>query len=265
MLYGALACISGELKFLLSILFCLFLTGCSTQSTTGAKSIVAEPPYLLHLPGIGGHMGIDDALLRGLREGGISGTIDLYDWTDIDRGLPALGNQSRHREQASIVARRLSDYARQHPGSSITVTCHSAGCGIAAFALEQLPNDVKIDKLLMMQSALSPKYDLSNALRHVNTAAYSFYSEYDPVLDYGTRGFGTVDRVFTAAAGRVSYTCPTGGDPRQYQKLAQFSYDDSWLKLGNVGDHIGPMNRRFARDILAPLLLTGNLPHLSDN
>jgi hypothetical protein len=240
----------------------LFSSGCASLATVQTNA-APEAPYLLHLPGIGGHMGIDDALLNGLKEGGISGTIALYDWTDIDRGLPALGNQTRHREQAQIVAKRLTDYARTHPGSPITITCHSAGCGIAVFALEQLPDDVRIEQLLMMQSALSPEYDLSKALRHVRKSVYSFYSPYDPVLDWGTRGFGTVDRVFTQAAGRVGYQRSASGDETQYLKLIQFPYDSAWLKLGNVGDHIGPMNRRFAREILAPLLLTGHLPDMT--
>lgn len=252
------------MKSLIYPLLLIFAIGCARRTTEVAPQAIAPPtvtpapPYLLHLPGIGGHMAIDDALLRGLKEGGITGKLELYDWTGIDRGLPALGHQNRHREQAKIVADRLSDHARQHPTSLITLTCHSAGCGVAIFALEQLPADVKIDKLLMMHSALSPEYDLSKALARVNRA-YSFYSKHDPVLDYGTRGFGTVDRVFTQAAGRVSYTCPTGGDETQYRKLSQIPHDKAWIEYGNIGDHIGPMDRTFARTVLAPLLRTGYL------
>lgn len=231
----------------------------STEPATQPSEV-----YLLHLPGIGGRMPIDDHLLRGLRAGGIRGNIELYDWTGIDRGLPALGNTARHQAQAQIVADRITAQYRAHPETPIILTGHSAGCGIAIWALEKLPEDVQIQTLVMMQSALSSTYDLSAALKRIRSNAYSFHSPYDPVLDWGTRGLGTVDRLFTQAAGLVSYTCPTGADLQQYQKLRQFGYQNAWLKLGNVGDHIGPMSVPFARFITAPLLLTGNLPDLSD-
>jgi hypothetical protein len=114
---------------------------------------------------------------------------------------------------------------------------------------------------LMMQSALSPGYDLSKALRHVRHA-YAFYSDGDTiVLSAGTRLLGTVDRVHTDAAGRVGYHIPTSQPAaKEYAKLQQFRYRESWLKYDHIGDHIGPMTRRFAQYIIAPLLLTGKLP-----
>ena len=65
--------------------------------------------------------------------------------------------------------------------------------GIAAWALEKLPDDIVIDNWVQMQSALSPDYDLSKALAHVRHA-YSFYSDLDAiVLGTGTRTVGTID------------------------------------------------------------------------
>lgn len=249
-------------RFLIPSLLVL-VSGCIKDTFPTSHAATISPPYLLHLPGIAGRLWIDDAVTRGLKEGGIGGTIEVYNWAGIDRGLPALGFVKRHREQARIVADKLIAHVRQHPGSKITLISHSAGCGIAIYALEQLPDDVGIDALLMMHSALSPEYDLSNALRHV-TRAYSFHSSHDMVLDWGTRAFGTLDRRFSTAAGRVSYSCPAAGDNAQYAKLTQFDYDRKWLKLGNRGDHIGPMDRKFGREMLAPLLLTGKLPDVSD-
>ena len=55
---------------------------------------------------------------------------------------------------------------------------------------------------------------------------------------------------------------PTNADQQQYAKLKQFSYEKTWLRFRNLGDHIGPMTRPFAQAMLAPLLLTGQLPVL---
>src|SRR6185295_12391032 len=50
------------------------------------RSFAAEPSkaFLLHLPGIGGHMRIDDVMTAGLLEGGVNGELEIYDWTDND-------------------------------------------------------------------------------------------------------------------------------------------------------------------------------------
>jgi hypothetical protein len=236
-----------------SVLF-LLLFACSV------KAVPTTQPYLLHIPGIGGHLPLDDHLLRGLQDGGIIGGIELYDWTGTDRGLIALMQEQRHARQSEIVAKMLADKAHAFPGIEITVTSHSGGCGIAVWALEKLPDDVVIDKLLMMESALSPGYDLSKALKHVRHA-YALYSDLDAVvLGTGTRTAGTVDGVYTDAAGRVGYKMPATADARQYEKLKQFEYQDTWMQFGDVGDHIGPMRYRFAKLMIVPLLQTGEMP-----
>jgi hypothetical protein len=88
------------------------------------------------------------------------------------------------------------------------------------------------------------------------------FSEHDPVLGLGTRLFGTIDGVKTEAAGRVGFSRPADADAGQYAKLVPVEYDPAWIRLRNIGDHIGPMMRPFARQILAPLLSTGILPKL---
>ena len=147
---------------------------------------------------------------------------------------------------------------RDHPGSRITVTAHSAGSGIIAWALEQLPDDVTIDSLILLAPALSPGYDLSRALTHVRERAFVFFSPHDStVLGFGTRMFGTVDGPKVDASGRVGFTMPPGADANQYAKLVQIPYRVAWARLDNIGDHIGTMERAFAREVLAPVVLRG--------
>jgi hypothetical protein len=252
--------------------FIVFITllacGCTPQpqASTAPSAIPPplQPPLVIHATGIGGHMAIDDHLVAGLKDGfqeaGEQAEFQIDDWTGPDRGLIALGQVQRHQEQSTLLSQRIADAVHADPRRRIIITSHSAGCGIAVWALEKLPSDVKIDQLVMMQSALSPTYDLSKALSHVKHA-YSFYSANDEaVLGAGTRMMGTVDRVHTDAAGRVGYTRPELADAKQYAKLDQFPYEDSWMKYDDIGDHIGPMTYPFARFMIAPLLLNGKLP-----
>lgn len=214
--------------------------------------------WLLHLPGIGGEMPIDHDMTAGLRDGEYAGRIDIYDWTENQPGLSALLARQRNEREARKIAGMIESRLRKDPSLRITLTSHSAGTGLAVWALEKLPPDMKVQTLVLLAPALSPKYDLSAALRHVRGKAYAFYSSGDTlILGAGTAMFGTVDGVRTVAAGLVGFSRPKDADPTQYQKLVQIPYDKSWLKYGDDGDHIGCMTRRFGQHVVAPVVLKG--------
>lgn len=246
---------------------------CASDAPPVAGALASAPPATergashrdalhIHLPGIGGYRNVDRGMLRGLREGGYNVKIKPYDWTGSDAGLAALVGTQRHRAESIRIAQLIREHARNYPGARITVSAHSAGAGIIAWALEQLPPGVQVDSVLFIAPALSPEYDLSRALAHVREKAYVLYSPYDAaVLGVGTKMLGTVDGVKAEASGKVGFTPPASAvDPQQYDKLVQVPYRAQWIKLGNIGDHIGGLARPFSRAVLAPLLARGELP-----
>jgi hypothetical protein len=226
------------------------------------RAVSHDDTLHIHLPGIGGYRNIDRGLLRGLREGGYDVKLKPFDWTGADAGLAALVATQRHREESTKLAQLIREHARRNPGGRITVTAHSGGTGIVTWALEQLPGSVQVDTVVFIAPALSPEYDLSRALARVRDKVYVFYSPYDAaVLGIGTKMLGTVDGVKAEASGKVGFTRPaTAADERQYEKLVQVPYQSAWIKLGNIGDHIGGLSRPFSRAVLAPLLARGELP-----
>jgi pimeloyl-ACP methyl ester carboxylesterase len=250
----------GMKNVLNSILSAVFfgVVGVSAFITFPARAAEsdANADYLLHLPGIAGYRWVDRQMVAGLREGGYTGRLAMHDWTADHEGLEALLNQPLHEQESQRVAEALTKRYRENPERRIVITAHSGGTGIAVWALEKLPDDVKVDTVVMLASALSPDYDLTKALRHVRGKMYSFNSLTDTlVLGVGTRTFGTVDGVKCDAAGRCNFALPDGADEQQYKKLVQVPYSAAWMALGNIGDHVGPMSSRFARDILAPVVL----------
>lgn len=233
-----------------------------------AAAPAAEPPVdakpadvkasLFHAPGIAGEHVIDRELIRGLRRGGFDGTTEIHDWTEDHRGIAALYGRKRHRAQARLLAEKIEERRREQPGGRVVLTGHSGGSGIVVWALENLPDDVLVDDVLLLAPALSPGYDLSKALKHVRGKMYAFTSPNDViVLGFGTQLFTTIDGQKGDAAGRVGFTCPVDADAAAYEKLVPMPYDKAWMKLGNIGDHIGVMSARFAERVLTPLISAG--------
>lgn len=241
----------------LSLLLCFALL----PMRVGAEEALAPgdggSAWLLHLPGIAGKRRVDDAMILGIREGGFSGSADIYDWTGSDPGLGALLAYQRNLAEAKKVAAMITAHVRGQPGLHVIITAHSGGTGIAVWALERLPSDVKIDTLVLLASALSPEYDLTPALSHVRGHCYAFCSENDVlVLGVGTKMFGTIDGKKTEAAGHVGFLLPPSVDARGYDKLTQILYDRTWVQYDNIGDHMGCMLRPFVRKVVAPLIVS---------
>ena len=228
-----------------------------------AEEARANPPaadfshtWLLHLPGIGGEMGIDRAFIHGLKDGGWEGPTKIYDWTEHDPGIDALHARKRNDREAQIVSEMIELKLKQDPKLQITLTSHSGGTGIAVWALEKLPPGMQIRTLVLLASALSPEYDLSSALKHVSGNAYVYYSENDTlVLGAGTQLFGTIDGKKSVAAGLVGFKMPPDGDKEQYEKLIQRPWIKDWMVFENAGSHIGCMSRPFVSRVLAPVLI----------
>jgi pimeloyl-ACP methyl ester carboxylesterase len=223
---------------------------------TTAPAVDFSRTWLLHLPGIGGIRGIDRRMTHGLKDGGWNGTITLYDWTEHDPGLDALLNHDRNMGEAVKVASQIEERLTKDPQLEITLTAHSGGTGIAVWALERLPEGMKVQTLVLLASALSPDYDLSKALGHVRGKAYVFYSQNDQVvLGAGTKLFGTIDGVKSEAAGLSGFREPPDADKARYEKLVQRPYDKGWIAFENIGNHVGCMSQPFAQNVLAPMLI----------
>ncbi len=241
----------------IGLIGCLLLLAAAVSSHRAHADAASRPTthWVLHLCGVGGELECDHRLLRNLRRTVPDATMEIYDWTENDSGVNALHAPIRNHKEAQIVADRIAAHFAADPAGRIDLIGHSAGCGIAAWALEKLPDKVMVENVIMLAPALSKEYDLSAALRHVRGKVYVFSSLNDGlVLSTGTQLLGTVDGVKGDAAGYSGFVRPGGADEAQYRKIVPCPYQDDWIRLGDSGDHIGATMAPFVRKMLAPLL-----------
>lgn len=215
------------------------------------------------LPGIEGRSVFNRAVAVGLDEGGVPAAIEVYDWTTGIPGLylANLTLQERNRKQAERLARRIVTFKRRYSKAPVHLIGHSGGGGIVIMTLEHLPRDVQVDSAILLAPALSPDYNLTRALRQTRYGICNFYSALDfGFLGVGTTVFGSIDRDRGPSAGAVGFRPPDGLDPQSRdfydRKLRQVRWTGRLRRYGASGTHMGWTSRGFARDYLAPLLLS---------
>lgn len=215
-----------------------------------------EKGVLLFLPGVSGYRGLEAGFVKGAAESFVGvkgGRVVVYDWTAYDPGFGALLGYPRNVREARVVARKVEDWVKQ--GREVTIVAHSGGCGVAAWALEQLPEGVKVKNVVMMASALSPGYDLRKAISRVEGSIWAMSSDADPVLGTATKLAGTIDRVRSDSAGLRGFVRPEGVKEEEYRKLRPLAYRADWEKYGHLGDHIGYLEAAFAKSVVMPLVV----------
>ncbi len=243
--------------FLIRLLLALLVGGVCAGCQSGRES--PDPPpvgdrILCVVPGVAGDAGGYSGLKDELRA---SGATDLR---ELSWGAPGplfflnFQTTSIHDSAEADLARHIKDWLKQRPGCRVDLVGHSAGCGVILGALRKLDEDERVGQAILLSPSVSPGYDLTASLRHVNRRIDSFYSDRDIVfLKVRTGTFGTYDNVRTPAAGHLGFRPEPPLAPELAAKLVQHPYDPAWESLGNWGDHAGSATGNFVGAVVAPL------------
>jgi pimeloyl-ACP methyl ester carboxylesterase len=215
----------------------------------------------LVLPGIEGQSLLNYDIARGLADGGVPFAIEVFDWTTgVILLFPYhLRSSRRHATQAEKIARRIVNYQHKYPGRPVHLIGHSGGGALAVFALERLPDKVKIASAILLAPGISPKYNLSCALAHTERGIFNYHSRFDVFfLGIGTVVAGTIDGPHTVSAGMVGFRFPGDLDAAEralYERqLHQIPFRAAMMADFNFGGHMGASNRAFVARHVAPLL-----------
>jgi pimeloyl-ACP methyl ester carboxylesterase len=238
------------------------LVGCG-QTPSRMRAAPRYQRGLIHvLPGVEGASFLAQDLCSGLDDAGVSSAIEIFDWTVLPGAiLVNLADIEHNRRQARRLADKIMAYRGKHPGRPVHVIGYSGGGGVAVLMMEMLPPDPPpVDLVILIGPAISPDYDLSEALRRTRFGILNLHSERDiSILKMGTLVFGSIDRKHTVSAGAVGFTPPgrlAEAQRKLYsQKLRQVKWRPEMRRQGADGSHIGWLSRRFAREYLAPIIV----------
>lgn len=213
------------------------------------------------LTGIEGRSPINNAICRGLNDGGVNWAIELVDWT---WGVPGaylvnLRSEVRNRQKAEDLAQRIVRYQMAHPGRPVVLVGQSGGSAIGAWIAESMPPGRQVDGLVFLAPTLSPEYLLDLALLNSRRGIVSFHSSRDWfLLGAGTLIYGTMDGVHSSSAGRVGFRVPPAASmPRLYEKLFQIPWHEAMQQAGHSGGHLTTAARPFVARYVAPLVTAG--------
>jgi hypothetical protein len=195
----------------------------------------------------------------GLTDAGYGGYVDVFVW----QGFTHAGDQinlSRNHDKGAELAGEIRQYKRTYPTREVNIIALSAGTGVATFALEALPEGVKVDNAIFLGCSLSSQYNMTRALKRVRSGLYVVYSETDRILKDVVWYTGTVDRSSAASgvAGLEGFRLPPRPGPdteMQYLKLHNVAYRPEFADAGYTGGHIDATARAFVCQYVAPVLM----------
>lgn len=168
-------------------------------------------------------------------------------------------------QKAEVLANRVRRYREENPDRPVYLMGRSGGAGLVLAAAERLP-PATLERVILLSPAVSPAYDLCPALRVARRGIVSFHSTHDRVvLDWGTKEFGTIDRVYGPSAGLRGFVVPSDLTPEEkqlYAQLMQVPWKPAMIFEGHLGTHIGSSMPGFIAKEVAPWLKSGDEANL---
>jgi hypothetical protein len=232
----------------------------TSRSALPAKSPIAAPQagVVFVVEGVGGFDVFGTSARWALPRAGVHHEIRDFVWTHgWGHVLKDLQDTEHMLRKANELGQAIRAVKVTTPDRPIYVVAKSGGTGVALVAAEQLAPGT-LERMILLSAAVSPTYDLRPALRATKHEIVSFHSPFDQViLGWGTRQFGTIDRVRGPSAGLHGFVVPanlSAADRALYDRLVQVRWHPSMLLEGHTGVHSGTSLPTFMTKEVAPWL-----------
>lgn len=242
------------LRALALLLVCAVATAASgpvRQFDCGAQRAVVPSQAegrLLILPGVGntrfhlaGFVAAAEAQLPRF-------DVEVRTWGVPFMTIHNLRAHERNVATAEAIAAEIAEWRRAHPDAPFYLVGYSGGGGMATLITAALPDDVAIDRLVLVAPAISPDYPLeAEVLPHVREYVVNYASERDLQVGWGTRTFGTIDRKNTDSAGAIGFA-------EANERLLEYRWSTADEPFGHSGNHLAYLSGRWQAAKLLPVL-----------
>ncbi len=241
----------GAVKVIISFSLCVVGFGCARPP---GPIVSTERSHVLILSGCNGTTQQVERFRTMIDEEAEGVSSQVWDWAQI-RPATLLINQwdyPRNMHRVDRLVHELKDWREKNPDTHLYLVGFSGGAAFALWAVERLPEDFGVERIVLMGGSVAPDYDLTKVLQRTHQGVFNYYSFADKVfLRDGTIIHGTMERKFCESAGYSGFVAPE--NPQLASKLEQFKWDPSMKELGNHGRHWGPFAEPFLRTYFLPL------------
>jgi pimeloyl-ACP methyl ester carboxylesterase len=220
--------------------------------------LAEKPALVIVVGGIGGIDLVGPALRLSSPHVGLHHEVRNFIWTHgVGQFFKDLQDAPHTIRKAEELAHEIRRAREADPDRPIYLVGKSGGAGLSLMAAEQLPPET-LERIILLNAAVTPSYDLRSALRAVKGELVSFYSPADwLILGWGTWQFGTIDRVHGPSAGLCGFVKPAGLSPEDqalYSRVVQVAWSPAMICEGYTGGHFGTCLPGFVGKEVAPWL-----------
>lgn len=174
--------------------------------------------------------------------------VEVRTWGTPLLTLHNLQAYERNVATAAQIAAEIAAWRREHPADRFYLVGYSGGGGMVTLIAAALPEDVSIDRLILVAPAISPDFPLAaSVLPHVRELVVNYASDRDLQVGWGTQEFGTIDRKYTPSAGAVGFDAAD-------ERLLEYFWSEADSGLGHRGNHLSYLGRRWQDAKLLPAL-----------
>jgi len=243
-----------------ALLTVLTICGVRLSPVAGADkpASAGKPGVIFTVGGVGGFDVLGRSARSAFPRAGLAHEVRDFVWThgwgQVLKDLKDHRHLARQADELAAAIQRTKEADAERP---VFVIGKSGGTALVLAAIEQLP-PATVERVVLLSAAVSPDYDLRPALQACKRGIVSFHSRHDRlILGWGTREFGTADRVYGPSAGLDGFNTPadlSDEDQKLYDRLVQVPWNPRMVRDGHLGTHLGTSLPGFLRKQVAPLL-----------